>query len=325
MMKKTIALALWLTVSLYCWVCCVADGDADLSETAVPAPVSVTLNVSPAPLAGEADVRATTPMDPDVENLIYDLWVIQFTDEGSYALFASAQHLRTDVTTGNASASETVSLLPLPGYVCVVANRNAGDATQDYGALFDEGDDASNYQTLEEFSKALVTVDVAALNLGAGVAGKMLMCGYWQGTPSAQQSLNITLSRMMTRLNITVTNSTGSGLNATNTKLTFTLQNAPQRTYLFPSVNAEALDATKAANYTTLSDAGISLSYGSSAKRYYYICPNYCTSETGATKLVISNKTKSRDVVLGTDAPGTSNRDLNLYHNTIYTFTITMN
>jgi uncharacterized membrane protein len=100
------------------------------------------------------------------------------------------------------------------------------------------------------------------------------------------------------------------------------VQNVPKQAYLFPSVESDSLPSTA---YMTLRDEGVAISSGSSKSLYYYIAPNFCGSGTYATKILITNGNKQRaEIVLGTDAPGTSNRDLNLYHNTIYNYTITL-
>jgi hypothetical protein len=174
------------------------------------------------------------------------------------------------------------------------------------------------------------------------------MCGYWEGTPTEGASINVTLGRMIARLDITLENHTSQTLTNSTKKndkydhrLKVELTNVPTKTYLFPSVDANKLAVTTQ-NYTSLSDEQISIAAPStnsnnettysSSKVYYYVAPNYCNSD-GATKISFTynnNKdgedvdNKTATIVLGTDAPGTSNRDLNLYHNTIYNFTITL-
>jgi hypothetical protein len=165
------------------------------------------------------------------------------------------------------------------------------------------------------------------------------MCGYWEGTPTEGASINVTLGRMIARLNVTIKNSTSNSLSLDETnnrdrRLTIKLQNVPTKTYLFPSVDAAPLDATyDASNYITFEETEVVISKNKSISRYYYVAPNYCTTEEGATNFFFqynNNKTTQSvkylksTIVLGTDAPGTSNRDLNLYHNTIYNFTITL-
>jgi hypothetical protein len=144
---------------------------------------------------------------------------------------------------------------------------------------------------------------------------------------------------MLSRLNVTITNNTGQDFTAAipdgttdeegntlepkeDTRLTVRVVNAAQQTSLYPSVNAAALPETA---YTELEDKEVSLAAGASTTLYYYTAPNFCYSAAYATKILIADNNNSQaSVVLGTDAPGTTNRDYNLYHNTIYNCTITL-
>jgi hypothetical protein len=304
--------------------------------------VHVNFSVGTDPLEGEADTRSVSPRFAEVENYIYDVWILQYTKDASFALLSQKHvyHLNTDATTGSTSLSwpsSEVSFLGMDSYICVIANRNPGNPTQDRSAIYDSEEDALNADIFSNFKSTLVTVPIEGIN--EGTVDQILMCGYWEGTPTEGASINVTLGRMIARLNVTIKNSTSNSLSLDETnnrdrRLTIKLQNVPTKTYLFPSVDAAPLDATyDASNYITFEETEVVISKNKSISRYYYVAPNYCTTEEGATNFFFqynNNKTTQSvkylksTIVLGTDAPGTSNRDLNLYHNTIYNFTITL-
>lgn len=323
---------------------CSDEEEAVVSLSQAEAPeVHVNFSVGTELMEGNADTRATSPRIPDVENLIYDVWILQYTKDAGFALLSQKHvyHLNTDATTGSTSLSwpsSEVSFLGMDSYICVIANRNPGNPTQDRTAIYDSEEDALNADIFSNFKSTLVTVPIEGIN--EGTVDQILMCGYWEGKPTEGASINVTLGRMIARLNVTITNSASNSFsvdtkNNLDRRLTIKLQNVPTKTYLFPSVDAAPLDATyDGYNYITLKEDEVVISKGKSISRYYYVAPNYCTTEEGATNFYFqynNNKTtssvldlKSATIVLGTDAPGTSNRDLNLYHNTIYNFTITL-
>jgi hypothetical protein len=204
----------------------------------------------------------------------------------------------------------------MDSYICVIANRNPGNPTQDRSAIYDSEEDALNADIFSNFKSTLVKVPIPEIN--DGTEDKILMCGYWEGTPTEGASINVTLGRMMTRLNVTLENESSTDFSGT-----VQLLNASKMAYLFPST--EAGDLPDSAYTDELVDEEVSIAAGASVSLYYYTAPNFCSSEDYASKILITNDNKQgATIVLGTDAPGTSNRDLNLYHNTIYNFTITL-
>jgi hypothetical protein len=333
-MKRPYLLPLSLLAAALSLGACTADDDADLAPntetTALGERVRVTLHVQTAdPDAegeDEGETRAKAPLATDCENLIYDLWLLQYTDEGNYALLASAEHLRTTVGAdgGTTSITFSASLLARQSYLCVVANR--GGNSQNFSTLFDAGADTTLYQTYAGYCEAMVGLDLPSFN--DGTATRMLMGGYWAGTPTDGQQLTVPLSRLMTRLNVTIENNTGTAFlideeARTDNALEVSITNAPRMVYLYPSVAHSALSE---ADYTTLTPDKIQLAKGAKTTLYYYVAPNFCDQADRATTLNLrtADNNHTASIVLGTDAPGTDNRNLNLYPNTTYNFTITL-
>jgi hypothetical protein len=283
--------------------------------------VYVTLNVAAQPMEAEAETRATAPLVPDVENLFYDVWVLQYVKENNnYASLAKSHcyHLDADITTGRTKLTlPELSFLGVESYICVIANRlNDGTAPATVDDIFDSVVDANDAGIFSNFQTTRVALSLPDIN--AGLVDRFLLCGYWEGTPTANTAINIVLGRMMTRLNVTLENESSTDFSGT-----VQLLNASKMAYLFPST--EAGDLPDSAYTDELVDEEVSIAAGASVSLYYYTAPNFCSSEDYASKILITNDNKQgATIVLGTDAPGTSNRDLNLYHNTIYNFTITL-
>jgi hypothetical protein len=297
-----------------------ACGDADTVDLETPPCVTVSLRVAPPTPASPTDVRATSPLDPDRENFIYDLWVLQFVVDGHITQLATdrVQHLRVDAEGTATVTGQAAQLYALPSYVCVIANRNYQQPQATFADIFDAGTDTEACQQFDVFSLQAVTLDLAAIN--AGEVDKVLMSGYWKGTPTDGQTLNIQLGRMLARLNVTITNSTGAAIK----NLTSTLSNAATRTLLYPTLDAADWAQIDPA-MTTLTDKIGTLKASASTTLYYYVAPNYCADAAQSTKLTLTNGNKTTEaIVLGTDAPGTTSRDLNLYYNTQYNFTVTL-
>lgn len=321
---------LWLIFPATClfWGACRDEVDELVTPSLTKiAEVPVHLSVGAETMAGKEETRVLSPLFPDVENLIYDIWVLQYMKESNFATLIKSVHLRGDATEGVTSYDvDDVSLYPVDSYVCIIANRNVNTPSAEYVNIFDSPEQASNAQIFSNFRTTLVTIPVAAIN--SGEVNWFLMCGYWEGTPSANAAINVLLGRMMARLNVTIVNS-AFGTSHTPVLLNFKIRNVPTKTYLFPSVNQNPLDWKDTKNYIELDELNVSLKKNVQKNLYYYVAPNYSNTEDGATKFDAyytdnSGKEYHANVVLGTDAPGVANRDYNLYQNTIYSYTITL-
>ncbi len=305
-----------------------SDDTVEVGAREFPAPITVSLNIGQQPAATTGEVRATSPLTPDVENFIYDLWVLQFVTDGKLSQLAKSQHLRINDGGTTSVTGLTAELYPLKGYVCIIANRNPGNEKATFADIFDSGTDTEACEDFDVFRLTPVTLDLTAINSGG--VDKVLMCGSWSGTPTTGQILSVQLGRMLARLNVTLENETGAlfdkptkknGLTE-DTRLTSTLSNAATRTLLYPTTDANDWAEVKQV-YTTLTDTELSLDTSAYKTIYYYVAPNYDAPH--ATTIQVTNKNSQTGViVLGTNAPGSSNRDLNLYQNTIYNYTITL-
>ena len=266
--------------------------------------VNVSLSLNTLPPEGTG-TRATAPHIPEVENLIHDIWVIQFDASG---IRIRQDYYDRDGASGLYVENFTATLVSASNStVCLVVNTNDPD-------LADEQFWPNN---LPDFQQMLL--DIRASN-DLSERDRMPMCGYWMGDVTGAQTLSVMLCRMMTRINLVVNNETEEEL----TDLTVTLSKVPTQAYVYPSINQAALPAdayTKAEFSDTFTGT---IATGASQQFYYYMAPNICTDEAMATKATITSGGKTWSVTLGTDSPNTADRDYALYANNYYTFTLNL-
>lgn len=257
--------------------------------------VEVTLTLNGAPLA-----KADSPLIPDVENLIYDVWILQYDKMGLLIDKGTAHERAT--SSGSLTATVTTTFAVGEGNtICVLANLDKGNASA-----------ARTWpQTLSEFKTSCDVVDLSddinAAN--AGTLEDMPMFGYWEGGISVEtNNVQVSLGRMLTRINLVINNQSGS------TQTVGSMSNVSKKVYVFPDVDHAALPDSA---YMTVA-INQKVESGKTAELYFYMAPNFTAGENNATKLNIGGK----NVILSNGAPSDSPRDFNLYHNSNYTFTI---
>jgi len=262
-----------------------------------PETVEVTLTLSGAPLA-----KADSPLIPDVENLIYDVWILQY-DKMGLLIDKGTSHQRA-TSSGSLTATVTTTFAAGEGNtICVLANLDRGDVY------------ASRVwpQTLTEFKNSYDVVDLSADidDANAGTLTDMPMFGYWEGTISDEDNNNVqvSLGRMLTRVNLVINNQSSS------TQTVTSISNVSKKVYAFPDVFHAALPADA---YEEI-PIGQGVAAGKTKELYFYMAPNFTTDGLNATKLNINGKDP---VILSNGSPSDTPRDYNLYHNSNYTFTI---
>ena len=287
----------------------------------------VSLSLGMEPMTGTT-TRALAPHIPEVENLINDVWVVQFNSRGQRLTLPKPYDDRGGAA-GLYIDNYQVDLVEATNStVCLVVNT---------------GDPAISWlDNLPGFQQMLL--DIKASN-DLSQRDRIPMCGYWVGDVTDGMSLSVMLCRMMTRINLVLNNATGVGLN----DLTVALTNVPTKAYVFPATNQPTLpgsayldtsftDKPFATEGEGETDAGETeeeekepdFADGGSLSLYYYMAPNICEDDgTTATTVTITatdeNETpRTWTTTLGTDAPGTAGRDFKLYANNFYTFTLNL-
>ena len=163
-------------------------------------------------LQNPAGTRSTSPHTYEVENLIHDIWLIQFNSRGQYV---NASYYPREGLAGQVIENESFELMSLSeSTVCIVANTM--------------NPDLSWPDNLPAFKRTLL--DVGANNELA--LDRMPMCGYWIGDVTADLSLSVILSRMMTRINLVINNNTGQRLSGIRAEL----EHIPAKAYVMAAV-----------------------------------------------------------------------------------------
>lgn len=264
--------------------------------------VNVSLSLGTLSFDG-TDTRAMAPHTPEVENLINDIWVLQFNERG-ILLDTKTKYFPRKGEAGMYVENFEVELITASNStVCIVANTNDPNLSWP--------------NNLPTFQQRLI--DIQASN-DLSKRDRIPMCGYWMGDVSEETKLSALLSRMITRINLVINNETGAELSG----LTVSLENVPTKAYVYPRTNQGALpdDAYTTETFSDTFSEGIPA--GESQQFYYYIAPNICTSPEKATKATITSGGKIWSVTLGNDSPETSNRNYSLYANNYYTFTLNL-
>ena len=260
-----------------------------------PKTVEVVLSLSGAPLA-----KADSPLIPDVENLIYDVWILQY-DKMGLLIDKGTSHERA-TSSGLLTATVTTTFAVGEGNtICVLANLDRGIVSPVRPWP----------QTLNEFKTSPNVIDLSSDIDGAnaGTLEDMPMFGYWEGGISVEtNNVQVSLGRMLTRINLVINNQSGS------TQTVESMSNVSKKVYVFPDVDHAALPDDA---YMPV-EINRDVASGKTAELYFYMAPNFTAGEEKATKLNIGGKT----VILSNGAPSDSPRDFNLYHNSNYTFTI---
>ena len=303
-MKKKLHIIVWALgclMGLSGLAGCQQDDLSPLAEEGKKVNVSLSLGT----LSFEGtDTRAKAPHTPEVENLINDIWVLQFNERGILLDTKTKYFLREEEAGMYVEDFEVELITASNSTVCIVANTN--------------NPNLSWPNNLPQFQQLLI--DIQASN-DLSKRDRIPMCGYWMGNVNERTKLSALLSRMITRINLVINNETDAELS----DLTVSLENVPTKAYVYPRTNQGALPDDAYTTTETFSDTfSEGIPAGESQQFYYYIAPNICTDSDKATKATITSGGKTWSVTLGNDSPETSNRNYSLYANNYYTFTLNL-
>ena len=303
-MKKKLHIIVWALgclMGLSGLAGCQQDDLSPLAEEGKKVNVSLSLGT----LSFEGtDTRAMAPHTPEVENLINDIWVLQFNERGILLDTKTKYFLREGEAGMYVEDFEVELITASNSTVCIVANTN--------------NPNLSWPNNLPQFQQLLI--DIQASN-DLSKRDRIPMCGYWMGDVSEETKLSALLSRMITRINLVINNETDAELS----DLTVSLEHVPTKAYVYPRTNQGALPDDAYTTTETFSDTfSEGIPAGESQQFYYYIAPNICTDSDKATKATITSGGKTWSVTLGNDSPETSNRNYSLYANNYYTFTLNL-
>lgn len=280
----------------------------------------------------DVNTRSTTPQDPLTDNPMYDLCLLHYNSEGQ--LIKGDTQLKDFGEDQPAlkytwSPTLTIEQNTNPETLCLVANLKG------------------NYPT--PWPERLADLKEACVDLKFGNSGliaerKMYMFGYYEGIITAGQNINIMMGRMAAALKF-VTTATGASESSPYKINKIEIVNTPKQSYFFPHNSTDG-------NFSSSSDISETFSSSNQIDNetkelvfYYQIGENISPSEKNQTKVIITaqkgerynagsswrpnyqyrwGEAKSYTVVLGCDAPKTTNRNYSLYRNNNYTFNINL-
>lgn len=299
---------LWLTA-------CTQDNDWLPQE---PEKATIHLNLQSAEIS--VDTRATTPQDPQTDNPMYTLHLLHYNSEGQL-IKEDTQYKDLGAAQLAYSWSPQLSVKGGNETICLVANMNEQEAPTEWP------------DRLADLKEACARLQIGSNGLVS--EKKMYMFGYYEGSLKNGESINIMMGRMAAALKFVIS--------ASNTKYIYKIskieiQKASWDTYYFPhdskdkNFDGGSITETFSNNNEVGSGAKSDLTF------YYQVGENINPSLDNRTRVVITAEKRTYSdnnlkwdaaqtytVILGCDAPGTTNRNYSLYRNNNYTFNIALN
>lgn len=323
--------------SIYTFIACLfltaCSSEADwLPNEQTPEPengkVNVQLNLQ-VPTFTVEETRASNPLDLQIENPMYNLWLLHYNEEGGlveqdtkYIHLNNNGELTTQYTANLTLTSGT------KGTICLVANLEKTSNGDNPEKVSTPSNNKGTWpKTIQLLQEELLTLPINqnATDVSTfGLPTKMVMYGYYQGELSNRHPVNITLGRMAARLDIVIS----AANNSTFTNLTLQLKNAVIKTHYSPLKVSDNEVTTCYVDFPE-DKTFINKSITSSNKiTCYYFTGENITPTFGKETMLIVKAQKGRNsytynIKLGANAPGTSD-DYSLYRNNNYTFNINL-
>lgn len=301
-----------------------------------------TLRVTTVPMTivGEQvpyDTRASKPLNPEDENVIYSLAVLVFDEsEGVLHKFDKSgkyyKYIDLKDENGNGLLSTKLPIEDFPVQpdetytICLVANLSEEQVEKIINDMMADG--TAFIHEFEEVSVMIpyVAPDKADGQLETGHVREIYMFGYYRGEVSAHGEISISLGRIISRLEIAFT--IDKELDPKNT-FYMRMNNLESHAHLFPIEKSPGKYAL----------TGISRVSNLDNKRYtlyFYAAPNSALDTTralnlevwyGPKDLVDLNSITTRHmgyttIYLCNDQPGVENRNYQLNRNSVYRFNI---
>lgn len=195
--------------------------------------VAVQLNLQTPDFKVE-ETRSANPLDLQIENPMYNLWLLHYNEEGGL-VEQDTKYIHLD-DKGELATNYTAKLTLTDGNIgtlCLVANlegtvgeNNPQSASRPSNGL------GAWPKTIERLEEALLTLPInqTATDATFGLPSKMFMYGYYKGTLRSSHPVNITLGRMAARLDIII----GAANNVTLSNIRLQLKNAVIKSHYSP-------------------------------------------------------------------------------------------
>lgn len=268
--------------------------------------------------------KANAPLEPDVENLIHDVWLIQFSERG--VLYTGVDRFyRTGGEYGARFITLEAEVMSGKSTICLLANlKKANTPTKTF---FDtDALEAGLPDNLPDFRNTLLDMTDFLHHVNTNTKPVAIpLFGYWEGTITSdvigleENTVNVTMGRMLSRINLNITNESDSRL----VQLKWT--NAASKAYYFPQISSEALPDDAYCTRENAITYNLDLASTYSGSIYFYWAPNFCYGEEKATTLTFtSEEGKSYSCLVTNGALSDADPDYNLYHNCNYTLSATV-
>lgn len=169
--------------------------------------IAVQLNLQTTDFTVE-ETRSATPIDLQIENPMYNLWLLHYNEEGGL-VESDTKYIHLN-DKGELATNYTATLTLTDGNqgtLCLIANlEGTGSGNNPSTAYTPSNDNGSWPKTLQLLQKELLTLPINrnATDAILGLPSKMFMYGFYQGTLNASHPVNITLGRMAARLDIVI-------------------------------------------------------------------------------------------------------------------------
>lgn len=287
--------------------------------------ITVPVSIGSTEYEYDLTTKGNKPETPDVENLIFDIWVVQYSSRG-VILPEATYHYRTNETTGDLTVSDLYIAGSTEGGIKLVQSTEPCTVC----FLVNMGDNVPEWpDNLLEYQDIMMPV------LSSDAAEKLTrtpMCGFYHGPVTHGNQVTVSLGRMITRLNVVINNETGYDL----TNLVVSITNAPRYAHIFPNINITPLNTLENEATRPQRDEGKTVPAGGSLNLYYYMAPNLYGAAwptTLWTTCTMNGASMQGAMILGDTMQDANEqntyppvagdgRDLRLYPNNLYTFTI---
>lgn len=169
--------------------------------------IAVQLNLQTTDFTVE-ETRSATPIDLQIENPMYNLWLLHYNEEGGL-VESDTKYIHLN-DKGELATNYTATLTLADsnqGTLCLIANlEGTGSSNNPSTAYTPSNDNGSWPKTLQLLQKELLTLPINqnATDATLGLPSKMFMYGFYQGTLNTSHPVNITLGRMAARLDIVI-------------------------------------------------------------------------------------------------------------------------
>lgn len=169
--------------------------------------IAVQLNLQTTDFTVE-ETRSATPIDLQIENPMYNLWLLHYNEEGGL-VESDTKYIHLN-DKGELATNYTATLTLTDGSqgtLCLIANLEGTVGGNNPSTAYAPSNDKGSWpKTLQLLQKELLTLPINqnATDATLGLPSKMFMYGFYQGTLNTSHPVNITLGRMAARLDIVI-------------------------------------------------------------------------------------------------------------------------